>query len=35
MQGFGIGFVFVPLSTIAFGTLAPALRTHRELGSTT
>jgi DHA2 family multidrug resistance protein len=28
MQGFGIGFVFVPLSTIAFGTLAPALRTQ-------
>ena len=28
MQGIGIGFVFVPLSTIAFGTLAPALRTQ-------
>jgi DNA modification methylase len=28
MQGFGIGFVFVPLSTIALGTLAPALRTQ-------
>jgi DHA2 family multidrug resistance protein len=26
MQGFGIGCVFVPLSTVAFGTLAPALR---------
>jgi DHA2 family multidrug resistance protein len=28
LQGFGIGCVFVPLSTIAFGTLAPALRTQ-------
>jgi DHA2 family multidrug resistance protein len=28
MQGFGIGIVFVPLSTVAFGTLAPALRTQ-------
>jgi DHA2 family multidrug resistance protein len=28
MQGFGIGFVFVPLGTVAFGTLAPALRTQ-------
>jgi DHA2 family multidrug resistance protein len=28
IQGFGIGFVFVPLSTVAFGTLAPALRTQ-------
>jgi DHA2 family multidrug resistance protein len=28
MQGFGIGCVFVPLSTVAFGTLAPALRTQ-------
>src|SRR6202023_1700791 len=28
VQGFGIGFVFVPLSTVAFGTLAPALRTE-------
>src|SRR6202163_680559 len=27
-QGFGIGCVFVPLSTVAFGTLAPALRTQ-------
>jgi DHA2 family multidrug resistance protein len=26
MQAFGIGFVFVPLGTVAFGTLAPALR---------
>jgi DHA2 family multidrug resistance protein len=28
IQGFGIGCVFVPLSTVAFGTLAPALRTE-------
>ena len=28
MQGFGIGCVFVPLSTVAFGTMAPALRTQ-------
>jgi MFS transporter, DHA2 family, multidrug resistance protein len=28
VQGFGIGCVFVPLSTVAFGTLAPALRTQ-------
>jgi DHA2 family multidrug resistance protein len=28
LQGFGIGCVFVPLSTVAFGTLAPALRTQ-------
>jgi MFS transporter, DHA2 family, multidrug resistance protein len=28
MQGFGIGFVFVPLGTVAFRTLAPALRTQ-------
>jgi DHA2 family multidrug resistance protein len=28
IQGFGIGCVFVPLSTVAFGTLAPALRTQ-------
>jgi DHA2 family multidrug resistance protein len=28
VQGFGIGFVFVPLGTVAFGTLAPALRTQ-------
>jgi DHA2 family multidrug resistance protein len=28
LQGFGIGFVFVPLSTVAFGTLDPALRTQ-------
>jgi MFS transporter, DHA2 family, multidrug resistance protein len=26
LQGFGTGFVFVPLSTVAFATLAPALR---------
>ena len=28
LQGFGIGFVFVPLGTVAFGTLPPALRTQ-------
>src|SRR6202165_3897921 len=28
MQGFGIGFVFVPLGTVAFRTLAPAVRTQ-------
>jgi DHA2 family multidrug resistance protein len=28
LQGFGIGCVFVPLSTVAFGTLVPALRTQ-------
>jgi DHA2 family multidrug resistance protein len=28
LQGFGIGCVFVPLSTVAFGMLAPALRTQ-------
>jgi len=28
LQGFGIGFVFVPLSTVTFGTLDPALRTE-------
>jgi MFS transporter, DHA2 family, multidrug resistance protein len=28
IQGFGIGCVFVPLSTVAFCTLAPALRTQ-------
>jgi hypothetical protein len=28
LQGFGIGCVFVPLSTVAFGTLAPSLRTQ-------
>jgi DHA2 family multidrug resistance protein len=28
IQGLGIGCVFVPLSTVAFGTLAPALRTQ-------
>jgi MFS transporter, DHA2 family, multidrug resistance protein len=28
IQGFGLGFLFVPLTTIAFGTLAPALRTE-------
>jgi len=26
IQGFGIGFVFVPLSTLAFATVAPTLR---------
>ncbi len=41
IQGFGLGFVFIPLSTIAFQTLNPALRTDatsffnlvRNLGS--
>ena len=28
IQGFGLGFVFVPLSTIAFATLDPQLRTE-------
>jgi DHA2 family multidrug resistance protein len=28
IQGFGIGCVFVPLTTVAFGTLGPALRTQ-------
>jgi DHA2 family multidrug resistance protein len=28
VQGFGMGFLFVPLSTAAFGTLPPALRTE-------
>jgi MFS transporter, DHA2 family, multidrug resistance protein len=28
IQGFGIGCVFVPLGTVAFGTLPPALRTE-------
>src|SRR6202790_3165288 len=28
IQGFGIGCVFVPLSAVEFGTLAPALRTQ-------
>jgi DHA2 family multidrug resistance protein len=28
IQGFGIGCVFVPLGTVAFSTLAPALRTQ-------
>src|ERR1700681_4020615 len=28
VQGFGIGCVFVPLGTVAFGTLPPALRTQ-------
>jgi len=28
MQGFGLGFIFVPLSTLAFATLDPALRTE-------
>ncbi len=27
VQGFGLGFVFIPLQVIAFATLAPALRT--------
>ncbi|HUN51846.1 MAG TPA: MFS transporter, partial [Candidatus Sulfotelmatobacter sp.] len=27
-QGFGLGFIFVPLSTIAFSTLPPQLRTE-------
>ncbi|HLI12902.1 MAG TPA: DHA2 family efflux MFS transporter permease subunit [Alphaproteobacteria bacterium] len=27
-QGFGLGFVFVPLSTVAFATLPPKLRTE-------
>lgn len=26
LQGFGLGFIFVPLSTIAYSTLAPAYR---------
>ena len=30
MQGFGIGFVFVPLGTVAFRTLAPALSHEYE-----
>jgi DHA2 family multidrug resistance protein len=41
IQGFGVGFVFVPLTVIAFATLAPELRTEatgifslmRNLGS--
>lgn len=28
LQGFGLGFVFVPLSTLTFATLAPHLRTE-------
>ena len=28
VQGLGLGFLFVPLSTLAFSTLAPALRTE-------
>jgi DHA2 family multidrug resistance protein len=28
IQGFGLGFIFVPLSTITFATLAPELRTQ-------
>ena len=28
VQGFGLGFLFVPLSTVAFATLAPQLRTE-------
>jgi DHA2 family multidrug resistance protein len=41
IQGFGLGFVFIPLSTLAFATLAPRMRTEgtslfsliRNLGS--
>ncbi len=41
IQGFGVGLVYVPLSTVAFGTLPPALRNEgtsffnlqRNLGS--
>lgn len=41
IQGFGLGFIFIPLNTIAFATLAPAYRTEaasvfslvRNLGS--
>jgi MFS transporter, DHA2 family, multidrug resistance protein len=41
IQGFGLGFVFIPLSTVAFATLSPRLRTDatslfnlvRNLGS--
>jgi DHA2 family multidrug resistance protein len=41
IQGFGIGLIFVPLSTLAFGTIPPALRAEgsavftlvRNLGS--
>jgi DHA2 family multidrug resistance protein len=41
LQGFGIGLVYVPLSTVAFATLSPQLRTEgtaffnllRNLGS--
>jgi MFS transporter, DHA2 family, multidrug resistance protein len=28
VQGFGLGFLFVPLTTVAFATLAPRLRTE-------
>jgi DHA2 family multidrug resistance protein len=28
LQGFGLGFIFVPLSTLAFATLQPRLRTE-------
>ncbi len=28
VQGFGLGFIFVPLSTLAFATLEPVLRTE-------
>ena len=28
IQGFGLGFIFVPLSTLAFATLEPELRTE-------
>jgi MFS transporter, DHA2 family, multidrug resistance protein len=41
VQGFGLGFIFVPLNTVALSTLAPAMRTEgtamwtliRNLGS--
>ena len=41
IQGFGLGFIFVPLSTIAYATLSPSVRTEaagvfslmRNLGS--
>ena len=33
MQGIGLGFIFVPLSTITFSTLAPELRTQGRRSS--
>jgi DHA2 family multidrug resistance protein len=33
VQGFGLGFLFVPLSAAAFSTLAPAMRTGRRASS--